>query len=109
MTWQAISPWLAPLVTGFVLFLFGKALPGLIVTAIDGKFSDFRNEEVARMATHNDNENSHPRLRVLSEFEERMEKAFDEFRERLNDLGKQIEELRRDLTKPTGAITKRKR
>jgi hypothetical protein len=109
VNWQAIAPWVAPVATGFVLFLFGKALPGLIVTAIDGKFSEFRNEEVGRMVTHNDNENSHPRLRVLSEFEERMEKAFDEFRDRLNDLGKQIEELRRDLTKPTSSIQKRKR
>lgn len=109
MNWQTLAPWIAPVGTGFVLWLFGRALPGLIVTAIDGKFSDFRNEEVARVAAHNDNENSHPRLRALTEFEERMEKAFDEFRGELRELGRQIEDLRKEIRNESAVKPAKKR
>jgi hypothetical protein len=106
MSWEA---WAVPIVTGLLLSIFARALPGLIEAAIDGKFSQFRNEEVARMATHNDNEYAHPRLRVLSDFEERMEKAFDEFRQGLRDLGKQIEDLKKELNKPKSTEPRRRK
>ncbi len=111
MNWHDMAPWIAPLTTGFVLFLFGRALPGLIVTAIDGKFSDFRNEEVSRMATHNENEFAHPRLHVLSEFEKRMEKAFEELREGQRTLSEQLDELKNQLRDriPAPKIEKKRR
>lgn len=69
-------------------------LPALVKAAINGEFASFRNEEVARMTAHNENEDSHPRLRTLSELEERIEKAFGDVRAELQGLRREIGELK---------------
>lgn len=105
---QEFLRWVAPIITALLCI----AIPSIIRAAIAGQFAESRNEEVARMAAHNENENSHPRLRVVTEFEERIERAIadlkDEFRAELGKLGEQIQELKEGLNPPAPSPKKKR-
>lgn len=79
--WNALTPWIAPLVSA-ILVTF---IPAIIRGAIDGKFAQFRLEEAELLAKHDTDVFAHPA--AMERLERRVESSMRELKEEiLNEI-----------------------